>query len=243
MIRDWIRRYGAVRITLAVSLLSMAGSVALAALLDLTLKGRIAEFDLPIAAVIPGILAPLISYQFIRLSHQLDRAEDELRHVASIDSLTQVYNRGHILLLAEKEILRARRYVHPLSLLLLDLDLFKLVNDRYGHSVGDRLLRSAADLFSEQLRRSDWLGRYGGEEFMVILPETDEKGARLVAERMRSAVKASPLKAGNTMVTVTVSVGGTDLRPEMQDIDAFLAHADAALYRAKERGRDRVEFA
>jgi diguanylate cyclase (GGDEF)-like protein len=109
--------------------------------------------------------------------------------------------------------------------------------------MGDRVLRSAADLFSQQLRRSDWLGRYGGEEFMVLLPETDEKGARLVAERVRSALRASPLKAGNTVVAATVSVGGTDLRPEMPDIDAFLAHADAALYRAKDHGRDRVEFA
>jgi diguanylate cyclase (GGDEF)-like protein len=243
MIRDWIRRYGAVRVTLAVTLLSVAGSVSLAALLDLTLKGRIPEFDLPIAAVIPGILAPLISYQFIRLSHRLDRAEDEMRHLASRDSLTQAYSRGHFLQLAENEISRARRHHHPLSLLLMDIDHFKNVNDRHGHSVGDRVLRAASDLFQSQLRRSDLLGRYGGEEFTVLLPETDARGARIVAERIRGALRDSPLRVGSINIEITVSVGGTDLRPEMQDIDAFLAHADAALYRAKDHGRDRVEFA
>jgi diguanylate cyclase (GGDEF)-like protein len=242
-IRSLIRKHGPLRVTLALTALAVPSSVGLTALIDVVLKGRVNPFDLVPALVIPGVLAPLAGYQFIRLLHQLDRAEDDLRHLASIDSLTQVYNRGHILLLAEREILRARRYIHPLSLLLLDLDLFKSVNDQYGHSVGDRVLRAAADLFLQQLRRSDWLGRYGGEEFMVLLPETDREGAHLVAERMRSALKATPLRAGNTVVTVTVSVGGTNLRPEMQDVDAFLAHADAALYRAKDRGRDCVEFA
>ena len=229
--------------SLAVTLISVAGAVGLAAVLDVILKGRIQRYDLPIAGAIAALLTPLITIHFIRLSHQLDRAEEEMRRLASLDSLTQAYTRGHFVGLAEKEVLRARRYGHPLSLLLLDIDHFKSVNDRYGHSAGDRVLRAAVDLFQGQTRRSDLLGRYGGEEFLVLLPETDVAGAGVVAERIRAALRKAPVNVGNLAVEMTVSIGLTGLRPEMQDVDALLAHADAALYRAKDAGRDRVERA
>jgi diguanylate cyclase (GGDEF)-like protein len=243
MVRRWIRRFGAFRITAAVTLFSVAGAVGLGAILDLTIKKQILRFDLSIAAVIAAILAPLVTVPFIRLSHQLDRTEEEMRRIASLDSLTQTFARGHFLLLAEREILRSRRYSHPLSLLLLDIDHFKAVNDRCGHSMGDRVLRAAATRIGQQLRGSDMLGRYGGEEFTILLPETGIEGARIVAERIRSAVRGERLTVGTTGVEMTVSIGVTELRPEMEDIDAVLAHADAALYRAKDRGRDRIEFA
>ena len=241
--RRLIRRYGTVGITLAVTLISVAGAIGLAAVLDVILKGRIQRYDLPIAGAIAALLTPLITIHFIRLGHQLDRAEEDMRRLASLDSLTHAYTRGHFVELAEKEVVRARRYGHPLSLLLLDIDHFKSVNDRYGHSAGDRVLRAAVDLFQGQIRRSDLLGRYGGEEFLVLLPETDVAGADVVAERIRAALRKAPVNVGNLAVEMTVSIGLTELRPEMQDVDALLAHADAALYRAKDAGRDRIERA
>ncbi len=241
--RRLIRRYGTVGISLAVTLISVAGAIGLAAILDVILKGRIQRFDLPIAGAIAALLSPLITIHFIRLGHQLDRAEEEMRRLASIDSLTQAYTRGHFLELAEKEVLRARRYGHPLALLLLDIDHFKSVNDSNGHSAGDRVLRAAVDLFQRQIRRSDLLGRYGGEEFLILLPETDVAGAGVVAERIRAALRKAPVNVGTLAVEMTVSIGLTGLRPEMQDVDALLAHTDAALYRAKDAGRDRVERA
>ncbi|MGH2606857.1 MAG: GGDEF domain-containing protein [Anaerolineales bacterium] len=241
--RRLIRRYGTVGISLAVTLISVAGAVGLAAVLDVILKGRIQRYDLPIAGAIAALLTPLITIHFIRLSHQLDLAEEEMRRLASLDSLTQTYTRGHFLDLAEKEVLRAQRYGRPLSLLLLDIDHFKSINDRYGHSTGDRVLRAAVGLFRRQIRRSDLLGRYGGEEFVILLPETGEGGASVVAERIRVALREEAVSVGSLTVDMTVSIGLTSLRPDMQDIDALLAHADAALYRAKDAGRDRVERA
>lgn len=165
----------------------------------------------------------------------------ELEHDAWTDTLTQVANRGHFLELARQEFARCRRYGHPLSLWMLDIDHFKEVNDTYGHHAGDIALQSLVSTSQQALRDWDILGRMGGEEFAVLLPETETTQALLVAERLRQivATATTPLSDGKS-VHLTVSIGIATARDDDADFDTLLDRADHALYEAKRTGRDKV---
>jgi len=166
----------------------------------------------------------------------------ELQESAFTDELTGVGNRRHFLELARHEIRRARRSGKPLSAVMLDADFFKKVNDNFGHQVGDEVLRMLARICEESLRESDVLGRYGGEEFAILFPETDVIKAKDVAERIRKAVAAEVVETEDGPVRITVSMGVASGMGKDVGIDAILERADAALYVAKENGRDRVEM-
>ncbi len=172
------------------------------------------------------------------------RLEEELKHEARTDPLTGSSNRRHFFTLAERAIRLSRRYQHPLSLLMLDIDHFKAVNDTYGHHAGDLVLQALVQACRQTLRDVDMLGRIGGEEFAVLLPETDAEHALQAAERLRQAVAAVevPLEDGRA-VRFTISLGVANLCDLDEDIDALLKRADGALYRAKEAGRTRVRTA
>ncbi len=164
-----------------------------------------------------------------------------LEHEAWTDPLTQVPNRGHFLDIARQEFARCRRYGHPVSLWVLDIDHFKNVNDTYGHHAGDLALQSLASTCQQALRDWDILGRMGGEEFAVLLPETKTEQAVLVAERLRQSVATvrTPLEAGES-VGLTVSIGIATAQSEDVDLETLLHRADMALYEAKRTGRDKV---
>ncbi len=164
----------------------------------------------------------------------------EVRALAQHDGLTGVHNRRHLLEFLEREVARCRRHGHPLSLLLLDVDHFKRVNDDRGHLAGDEVLRGLARLVAPMARREDCLARYGGEEFVLALPETALEGARLLAERIRRQVEELELRHDGRPVRVTISGGVAELLPEMEGPTALLAAADALLYRAKAEGRNRI---
>lgn len=172
-----------------------------------------------------------------------DRHADaqELELKAFTDPLTGLANRGHFMEMAELELDRSRRYGHPLSLWMLDIDHFKNVNDTYGHHAGDLALQSLVDISNKVLRDMDIMGRVGGEEFAVLLPETDTEQALLVAERLRQKIAAAEvlLEQGKP-VRYTVSIGVATLGENEAGIDALLHRADQALYRAKRTGRDKV---
>lgn len=167
--------------------------------------------------------------------------EDQLRRLATMDALTDVMNRRHFFEMAEQELHRSRRHGRSMAALMIDVDLFKRINDTHGHGVGDRVLVAVAQGCRASLRDCDWLGRLGGEEFAVILSETGESAALVVAERMRKAIgsQAVPLEGGGT-VSVTASMGVAVLEAGDAGVDDLLARADSALYRAKGDGRDRV---
>ena len=167
--------------------------------------------------------------------------EEELRRQAHIDYLTGVHNRRHFMERAEQELSRAHRYGSPLSMLMLDIDHFKQINDRYGHKVGDIVLKAVADLCHATFRDVDILGRLGGEEFAVLLPETDQHFAVDAAERLRETITNAriPLAEG-LPVTFSVSIGVSSLSSPDDNIDVLLSLADKALYAAKESGRNRV---
>jgi diguanylate cyclase (GGDEF)-like protein/PAS domain S-box-containing protein len=164
--------------------------------------------------------------------------ELELRRLATTDPLTGLANRRHFLSQVERELDRFKRHAQPAALLMLDLDHFKQVNDTYGHALGDAVLKHFAVISSQVLRKIDLLGRLGGEEFAVLLPDTTLIGAYPLAERLRGIIMESP--AGS--ISFTVSIGVALFAPSDQDANAILIRADRALYRAKNRGRNRVEM-
>ncbi len=166
----------------------------------------------------------------------------ELQRQALTDALTQLPNRRHFLELTDREWARARRSGCALSLLMVDLDHFKSINDRWGHGVGDQVLRAFADCMRPQLRDSDVLGRLGGEEFAVLLPETALAQARDVAERLRQALAevTVEVEAGAPPIRVTASFGLVVGDADIGTVDALFAHADQAMYAAKRAGRNRI---
>jgi len=165
-----------------------------------------------------------------------------VEQMATMDGLTGLYNRHHFLKLAESEFQRARRYNRPLSVIMLDIDHFKLVNDTYGHAVGDQVLRAVATRCHEALRANDRIGRYGGEEFALLLPENETAGAGYVAERLRRLVSETPIQVENQIIYVTISLGVAARREDCIDVESLIGRADAALYAAKSAGRNRTEL-
>jgi two-component system, cell cycle response regulator len=161
---------------------------------------------------------------------------------AVTDALTGLLNRYGLRHILAREHAEARRYTRPLACLIIDLDDFKAVNDNYGHAAGDLALQQIAGILREAVRRSDTVFRYGGEEFLVLLPETDLDGAAALAEKIRSAASARPFGDGERVFNLTLSAGATSLCDNESGND-MIARADMALYHAKEQGRNRVEAA
>jgi two-component system, cell cycle response regulator len=167
-------------------------------------------------------------------------AHDRLERLAALDPLTDAYNRRFGLARLREEFSRAVRAENPLGVLMLDLDHFKAVNDTYGHLIGDRILRATAAACRRVVREGDVLIRYGGEEFLVLLPGAGAEDVRQVGERIRRAVAETSVEDGDQRVGATVSVGGATYREATDSVDALVALADAALYKAKEAGRNRL---
>jgi diguanylate cyclase (GGDEF)-like protein/PAS domain S-box-containing protein len=167
------------------------------------------------------------------------QTRDELLRQATHDALTGTFNRRHLEEVLRKEVDRAERHARPLAVAMLDVDHFKRVNDAHGHQAGDEVLRAISERCQGMLRSNDVLGRYGGEEFVVVFPETTLEEAGAVAERLRVAVAEAPIKAGSDALSVTVSMG-LAAHARGQDMDGLLRRADAALYAAKQDGRNLV---
>ena len=160
---------------------------------------------------------------------------------SQVDPLTGTNNRAAFDLAIDKEVERSHRHHTPLSLAVIDIDFFKQVNDQYGHSAGDSVLRKVTEVVNETLRASDELFRYGGEEFTVILNGTDSEGATHVAERIREEIENTYFDAENERIPVTVSIGISSLTTR-DDAKRLFNKADAALYRAKETGRNKIHY-
>jgi diguanylate cyclase (GGDEF)-like protein len=181
------------------------------------------------------------------LHRRLDTAEARIVELAITDELTGLHNRRSIEQRLREELIRSQRHGHRCACILLDIDLFKQTNDTFGHAGGDAVLRGLAGAARAALRASDLLGRWGGEEFLAVLPETDLAGARAMAERLRHAVEAMRVEFEGWQLAATVSLGVADAlpagHPDALSADRLVARADEALYRAKAAGRNRVEVA
>jgi len=177
---------------------------------------------------------------FIRTEMEIN-SDQQLRSLATTDGLTGLMNRGFMAIQFQREFDRSKRYMRPLSVLMMDLDDFKKINDTYGHQAGDLVLEQIARLIESKTRIHDSAARYGGEEFAVLLPETNLQGAHVIAERLRRSVNSFEFRTNGATIQMTISIGVAelDLSSEM-DLEKLLECADKALLQAKREGKNRV---
>jgi diguanylate cyclase (GGDEF)-like protein len=171
---------------------------------------------------------------------KLQAAARQMARMVTIDSLTGAFSRRHFLDMGHKELRRSKRYRHPVCVLMIDFDHFKSINDNYGHSGGDDALVQTVAAMHSKLRAEDTLARIGGEEFAVIVPQTNVAGAIQMAERLRCVVSEMVVESAGQQLSVTISVGVAECRAGESRIDEALKRADEALYKAKELWRNRV---
>jgi diguanylate cyclase (GGDEF)-like protein len=185
-------------------------------------------------------LVVALAFQLTLVALVVSQFVTELTEASRFDALTATLNRRAIDEVLSAEVLRARRLKDVFSVLMIDADHFKDINDRHGHAAGDRGLQHLGTVFTTQMREIDRVGRYGGEEFVVVLPGTSVSEARLLADRLRERVEALPLRWQERSITLTISVGVAQWQGDGDQVSELLARADAALYRAKQSGRNRV---
>jgi two-component system cell cycle response regulator len=184
----------------------------------------------------------VVGKRILDLQEELVSARESMRHAATHDSLTGLMNRGEILAMLERELERARRERSPVGMILGDIDHFKSVNDTLGHLFGDEALREVGRRLRSQLRVYDGVGRYGGEEFLMILPNCDLPNTLLRAAELREMIAGTPVICSNEEKSITMSMGvAVSACDGKNEMEALLNHADAGLYAAKENGRNRIE--
>lgn len=178
--------------------------------------------------------------RLVNARRALVRANEELERLATQDPLTDTYNRRHFFTLSEAEFSKSLRHGRPLSVLMIDVDLFKAINDTYGHAAGDRALRMITECCRQATRESDILGRLGGEEFSLTCPDADLDGAFALAERIRQSCEEKEVSSINNLsFSITLSIGVTTISPDDNAFDQILQRADNLLYQAKAQGRNR----
>jgi diguanylate cyclase (GGDEF)-like protein len=171
---------------------------------------------------------------------ELEKTQEELEELAMTDPLTGIYNRRYFMSKVSEELARTKRYGHPLSLMVLDVDHLKDINDTYGHEVGDEVLKSFAKHCLLNLRSTDHLARMGGDEFIALLIQTDQDEAQVIAERFRESIAEMELEFNNIAIQTSVSIGLITSRDGELSVEELLKGADEALYKAKERGRNQI---
>ncbi|SNB47668.1 diguanylate cyclase [Geobacter sp. DSM 9736] len=193
----------------------------------------------------PGELVARVKVQMKikSLQDELKKSNELLKELSNTDPLTRLYNRRYLMEALEREFQRSSRKQGPLSLVLLDIDHFKKINDTYGHQEGDVVLAAVAEMAQAGLRRYDIAARYGGEEFILLLPETPLQEAIAVADRLRESIQEMEFPPPLENLTVTISLGVSTYPSQRIDcIDSLIRQADEALYRAKQNGRNRMEI-
>ncbi len=171
-----------------------------------------------------------------RLIEQQEQLGKEVRNLSETDHLTAIYNRRKMTELFDREITRYKRYKYPLSIILIDIDYFKKINDQFGHNQGDTTLKEIASILKTEARESDYVGRWGGEEFLIICPETDLEGARTLAEKLRKIISEYPFtRIGHKTASFGIATCSND-----SSFENMINHADEALYTAKSAGRNNV---
>lgn len=169
---------------------------------------------------------------------ELEQVNNQLETLSRTDRLTALFNRGYWEECLANEFLRSQRSGYPCSLIMFDIDHFKNVNDTYGHQAGDEVIRRTSDMIRKCVRTTDIAGRYGGEEFGIILTDTDADGAHYLAERLRTAVEALRIQADEHVIRFTISLGISTVSPEIKDYKQWVECSDTALYKAKHNGRN-----
>jgi diguanylate cyclase (GGDEF)-like protein len=191
-----------------------------------------------IGSIVIGLLVTILVILLVIIV--LNLFISKLENYATKDEMTGIYNRRKMDELLLREIAFARRYGDPLGLMILDIDHFKSVNDTYGHRTGDHYLKGLSEVLQVEVRHVDYLGRWGGEEFIILLPKTSLDQAQDVAERLRKAVEALQVESGRGLISRTISVGVTSAELAKFDMDEMMRQADDAMYQAKQAGGNKV---
>lgn len=237
MLSRLIDQIGIVRTAVVLLLASVALSMLVTAAMMAVFVGEVYTIAVVLSAAVPALAAPPFLFQLLRLVGRLRAAQEELRRLSIIDPLTGAFNRRHFVDLAELEVARARRYGDPFSLLMLDLDDFKAVNDVHGHVAGDQVLRAVSDLCRAQVRNTDVFARIGGDEFVVLLPHADLPRAAESAERLRARIAAASVRWDGESIVLRASIGVAAYEPSMEGVDDLLAAAGRAMLAAKRQGK------
>jgi diguanylate cyclase (GGDEF)-like protein len=228
-------------ITLIAVVASLAITLAAVTLLNDQGNALHTEIAVMLAAGIPLLVTPPIAWFLVDLLLRVHRAEQEMRSLASYDSLTGLPSRHAFFDNANNYVSLAQREKSPFSVMIIDLDHFKSINDRFGHPAGDAVLKLFADVVNSIARRSDIIGRVGGEEFAIVLPSTNTSEALEFSERLHHAINQAVLKYKDSAIRYTVSIGLSEFDTDSEDsIDDLLARADLALYQAKQSGRNQT---
>jgi len=240
MLPSWVKRLGPTKFLIILTMLAVLISVGISWVLNVALRAEFTLVGLSISVTAPLVITPLIGFFFVRVLFELDAARAQLKLLAEIDDLTQVYNRRFFMKRAEYELARARRYGQVFSMLLFDLDDFKQINDEFGHPAGDALLRMVANVANEESREVDVLARLGGDEFGFLIPGLDQDEALSFADRMRETIAASCVVYRSEEICTTISVGVITWDTSINDLETLIFLMDQALYEAKHGGKDRT---
>jgi len=228
-------------ITLIAVVASLAITLAAVTLLNDQGNALHTEIAVMLAAGIPLLVTPPIAWFLVDLLLRVHRVEQEMRSLASYDSLTGLPSRHAFFDNAKNYVSLAQREKSPFSVMIIDLDHFKSINDRFGHPAGDAVLKLFADVVNSVARRSDIIGRLGGEEFGMVLPSTNTSEALEFSERLHHAINQAVLKYKGNAIRYTASIGLSEFDSDSEDsIDDLLARADLALYQAKQSGRNQT---
>ncbi len=239
MLRMLLRKYGLFNSVVCFTVLSTLLSVGITSLMN-RLLGDETDWGWPISVIVPAVVTPIFTLHSFGLLRNLDEAEQRLLTLSSVDELTGVYNRRYFIEYAENEMRRVRRYGGHFAIAILDFDNFKTINDTYGHLAGDLALKMACQVIRDSVRDVDVFARYGGDEFIILLPNTDHVHARECLERILAALKETVVSFGGNDIKLKISIGIGAFRQSVVSFDDILARADKALYRAKKLGGNRV---
>ncbi|GAB4581492.1 MAG: hypothetical protein Fur0022_42390 [Anaerolineales bacterium] len=234
MLRKNLKKHGAIRLTLAITLISILISMGITILASwLITQEFVGWFGLFISILVPAILAPSFSSVQLLLLSELYRTQEELRKQAITDDLTQVYNRRYFIELAQEVLAHVRQQGGKFSIIILDMDNFKEINDTYGHGTGDQMLRRFTEICQVFLPETAILARYGGDEFVFLLQDADLTEANQCADKLRGALAQTYLQIGQEKITLKASLGSATYQPHILDLDVLLAQADQAMYAEK----------
>lgn len=243
MLRRLLRRFGIHAVLLGMTATSILLSIGITWGLNLFFGDGPVGKGWVMAVVAPLLIAPIMSLQLLHLLSKLDRAEERLKALSYTDELTQTYNRRFFMKYVDKELKRIQRTGEHFSVAILDMDNFKQINDEHGHLAGDHVLRELTGRLRQQMRQSDILARYGGDEFIMLFPQTNPEQMEAWVRRMYETVARNPIDFHGYPITPLFSLGVSFSEPGMHDTDELLKAADTALYEAKREGGDRYRLA
>ncbi len=239
-IRRELRLIGLFWAALGLTIVAIAVSLAMTAGLLFLLQTSMSRDSLVIAIVIPAVLSPLLIYFIFKLLMRLELTEERLHSLSTLDDLTQVFNRKHLISMTQNEIERAKRYGSQFSLMLLAVDDFRKVNEAHGRLAGDKLLQNMTGTVRKQIRPVDLFARFGGAEFVILQPQTKSADAVILANRIREILSRTPVLAGSEVLEFTVTIGVTTCTDPKAGLEPLFHRLEEALLDAQEMGHDRV---